>query len=148
MTTGLSRRHALTGVAAAAVGLPVLAACGDDSTAAPGSEESTASDDAADSGSAAAGTALASTADVPVGGGTIFTDEKVVVTQPTEGEFKAFDTTCTHQGCPVTAVTDTIDCLCHGSKYSLEDGSVVGGPAPKPLAVVEIVVEGDSITLA
>ena len=145
MTTGLNRRHALTGAAAVAVGLPVLAACGDNSTAAPGGD-ATASDDTGTS--ASAGTVVASTADIPVGGGTIFADEKVVVTQPTAGEFKAFNTTCTHQGCPVTLVTDTIDCLCHGSEYSLEDGSVVAGPAPRPLAVVDIAVKGDKITLA
>ena len=69
-----------------------------------------------------------------VGGGAIFADEKVVVTQPTEGEFKGFTGICTHQGCTVTAVTDgTINCACHGSKFSLEDGSVRAGRPPRPL---------------
>ena len=73
-------------------------------------------------------------ADVPVGGGVILDKEKLVVTQPEAGTFKAFSSTCTHQGCTVTKVADgTIDCPCHGSTFSVEDGSVQGGPAPSPL---------------
>ena len=44
--------------------------------------------------------------------------------------------------------TDTINCPCHGSAYSIDDGSVVGGPAPAPLAEEKLVVEGGSIDLA
>ena len=47
------------------------------------------------------GDALAATSDIAVGGGAIFADEKVVVTQPTEGDFKCFTAICTHQGCLV-----------------------------------------------
>jgi Rieske Fe-S protein len=92
---------------------------------------------------------LASTGDIPVGGGKIFSDDKVVVTQPTAGTFKAYDTTCTHAGCAVTKISGgTINCPCHGAKFSLEDGSVAAGPAPSPLQEVSIKVEGDSIQLA
>ncbi len=41
-----------------------------------------------------------------------------------------------------------IPCNCHGSRFSLEDGSVITGPATAPLPSVTISVEGDSITLA
>jgi Rieske Fe-S protein len=92
---------------------------------------------------------LASTSDIPVGGGKIFSDDKVVVTQPTAGAFKAYDTTCTHAGCAVTKISGgTINCPCHGAKFSLEDGSVAAGPAPSPLQEVSIKVEGDNIQLA
>ncbi|PWI19444.1 iron-sulfur protein [Streptomyces sp. Act143] len=106
-----------------------------------------------DSGSgtveASAGTELAKTSDIPVGGGKIFEDEKVVVTQPEKGEFKAFTNICTHQQCPVASVSGgTINCNCHGSKFSIKDGSVVHPPAPRPLAEKKIAVEGDSIKLA
>lgn len=95
------------------------------------------------------GGAIASTADIPVGGGKIFADEQIVITQPKAGTFKAWDTTCTHDGCAVTKVgKETIDCPCHGSKYSIEDASVVAGPAPAPLAKKQIKVSGDKITLA
>ncbi|MYW69600.1 Rieske 2Fe-2S domain-containing protein [Streptomyces sp. SID8379] len=92
---------------------------------------------------------LAKTSDIPVGGGKIFADEKVVVTQPKQGDFKAFSAVCTHQGCTVNAVAGgTINCPCHGSKYKIEDASVVGGPAPRPLEPRQIEVTGNSITLA
>lgn len=98
---------------------------------------------------APAGGALVGTADVPVGGGVIFAAQDVVVTQPTAGAFKAFTATCTHQGCKVATVDGgTINCPCHGSKYSIADGSVAGGPAPAPLAEKAITVTGTSITLA
>jgi Rieske Fe-S protein len=132
--TQVSRRT-VTGLATAGLGLPLLAACGDDGD--------TASDTGSDGG------VLASTSDVEVGGGTINADQKVVVTQPTEGDFKAFDSTCTHQGCQVASVSDgSINCPCHGSKFSIEDGSVLNGPATSPLGEVAITVEGDSISLA
>ncbi|MFD0154204.1 Rieske (2Fe-2S) protein [Streptomyces sp. NPDC055721] len=93
--------------------------------------------------------ALAKTSEIPVGGGTVFTEQKVVVTQPAAGEFKAFSAICTHQGCLVNKVADgTIDCPCHGSKYRIADGSVVAGPAPRPLPAEQINVSGGSITLA
>jgi Rieske Fe-S protein len=92
---------------------------------------------------------LASTGDIPVGGGKIFAADKVVVTQPTAGTFKAYDTTCTHAGCAVTKISGgTINCPCHGAKFSVDDGSVAAGPAPSPLQEVSIKVEGDSIQLA
>lgn len=134
---GLSRRRALTGVAGVGIALPVLAACG--------GEDSAASDTAP---TATAGTALAATADIPVGGGAVFSEAGVVVTQPTEGEFKGFSVTCTHSGCPVNQVTSTINCPCHGSKFSLTDGAPEAGPASSPLAPVALTVTGDQITLA
>ena len=40
-----------------------------------------------------------------------------------------------------------IDCPCHGSEYSIKDGAVLAGPAPKPLPAKTIKVSGDSIFL-
>ncbi len=69
-----------------------------------------------------------------------------MVTQPEAGSFKAFTAVCTHQGCIVSTVSGgTINCPCHGSKFSIKDGSVVNGPATQPLAAIAIKVEGTSI---
>jgi Rieske Fe-S protein len=91
---------------------------------------------------------LATTSEIPVGSGKIFTAEKVVVTQPTAGDFKAFSAVCTHMGCTVSQIANgTIDCPCHGSQYSIKNGAVVAGPAPAPLPAKAIKVSGTSITL-
>lgn len=141
-----------------AVGVPLLAACGDDSTStatdptsssSPSDESSSPSDDGAGEGSSGGGAALASTSDVPVGGCFVVAASKIVLTQPTEGDFKAFTAVCTHQGCLVESSTDgTIPCPCHGSTFSLDDGEPQSGPASSALATVEITVDGDSITQA
>jgi len=92
--------------------------------------------------------ALASLDDIPVGGGKIFADKGVVVTQPKKGTIKAFSATCTHAGCAVTEVKGgTINCNCHGSKFKVSDGSVKNGPANRPLAQVGVKVTGSSIVL-
>ena len=139
----LSRRRTLAGALGVGVSLPVLAACGGDTVQDPGSGSVDPSlDTEVEPGP------LAATADVPVGGGTIFADAKVVVTQPTEGDFQGFSAVCTHSGCILASVSDgTINCRCHGSKFSIEDGSVQGGPAPAPLPSVEITVDGGEITV-
>ena len=107
---------------------------------------SSAAPAASGSGAAAAPAALASTSDVPVGGGKILTDKKVVLTQPKSGEFHGFSATCTHAGCTVGSVSGgTINCPCHGSKFNITTGAVVNGPAPSPLPAVSIKVQGTSI---
>ncbi len=157
------RRTVLRGAVLAGVAVPFLVACSDDepssdgtTTTSSGSDDPTSPDDSSsppestdDGGGGGGGEAIASVSDVPEGGGLILDDPKIVITQPTAGEFLAFTSICTHMGCPVDNVTDgTINCTCHGSMYSIEDGSVVGGPAPEPLAEEAISVDGDDITLA
>ncbi|MHA5051611.1 Rieske (2Fe-2S) protein [Streptomyces sp. SD15] len=122
---------------------------GSDKSPAPASPEAAVTSAApTTSAAAAAGTELAKTSDIPVGGGKIFKDKKVVVTQPTANEFKCFSAVCTHQGCTVGSVANgSIVCPCHNSKFSIEDASVQGGPATKPLPAEQITVEGNSILL-
>ena len=105
----------------------------------------------ASASSAAGGTAagaLTATSAIPVGGGKIFAAQTTVVTQPSAGEFKVFSAVCTHMGCIVNQIADgRIDCPCHGSEYSITDGAVLAGPAPKPLPAKPFKVTGDSIFL-
>ena len=97
-------------------------------------------------GSALPAGALAATSQVPDGGGKIIDGKNIVITQPRSGSFRAFTAICTHEGCIVSSVSNgTINCPCHGSKFSIKDGSVVHGPAPSPLAAIAIKVEGTSI---
>jgi len=130
-----SRRAVFGGIVGLGVGVPLIAACGSD-------------DSGGDSGGTSAGK-IGKTSEVPVGGGKIFAADKVVVTQPTEGDFKAFSALCTHQGCVVSKIEGKdIDCTCHGSKFSITDGSVVNGPAKKPLESLQVTVSGDDLTVA
>ena len=50
------------------------------------------------------------------------------------GDFTAFAVNCTHLGCPVRWLpeADLFMCPCHGGVY-YSDGSVAGGPPPRPL---------------
>jgi Rieske Fe-S protein len=112
-----------------------------------GSAPSSASGGGGSTGGAQ-GSALATTSEIPVGSGKIFTSEKVVVTQPNSGDFKAFSAVCTHMGCIVATISNgTIDCPCHGSQYSISTGAVVGGPAPSPLPAQAIKLTGSNIFL-
>ena len=111
------------------------------------SSASSASSAAGGMGGTAAG-ALTATSAIPVGGGKIFAAQTTVVTQPSAGEFKVFSAVCTHMGCIVNQIADgRIDCPCHGSEYSITDGAVLAGPAPKPLPAKPFKVTGDSIFL-
>ncbi|POX58550.1 iron-sulfur protein [Streptomyces sp. Ru62] len=143
---GPARRTVMA--AAGAAGLAAaLTACGS------GDDSSGAVDTGSTSGgtteNGAGGTALAKTADIPEGGGKIFKDQGVVVTQPSAGTYKAFSSKCTHQGCAVGSVANgVIVCPCHNSEFSVTDGSVKKGPATQPLPAAKITVSGDEITLA
>jgi Rieske Fe-S protein len=91
---------------------------------------------------------VASTADIPVGGGLVISQVNLVVTQPVTGEFKAFSSVCPHVGCLLDKVANgTVNCPCHGSTFRISDGAVVTGPATRPLTPVAITVGNGAITL-
>lgn len=150
--SGATTRRALL-VGAGAVGASVvLAACGSDKTSSGGGHTgapSSAGGPSTATGQTGGSPVLGKTSDVPVGGGAVFPDQGVVVTQPAAGQFKGFTNICTHQGCPVANVDGgTINCTCHGSRFSITDGSVKNGPATQPLPTKQVKIEGDTITLA
>ncbi|MCX4910434.1 Rieske (2Fe-2S) protein [Streptomyces sp. NBC_00878] len=139
----LCRRTLLAALGGAGIAA-TLTACGGSDDSSSGSSDASQS-----SGSGAgAGAALAKTTDIPEGGGKVFTDQGVVVTQPTAGEFKAYSTVCPHQKQQVNSVDGgVITCPAHGSQFSVADGSVKKGPATSALTAAKITVSGDSITL-
>ncbi|MFC4330479.1 Rieske (2Fe-2S) protein [Streptomyces andamanensis] len=156
MTQGTTRRTVLaTGAAALAAGCSDSTSGGDGAaspqaaSSAPHTASTAPTTAAAASPShSALGAELTRTDDIPVGGGKIFKEQRVIVTQPEKGQFKAFSAVCTHQGCTVASVENgTIACPCHGSMFHAADGSVAHGPASRPLAAKEIQVEGNSIRL-
>ncbi|HSN10486.1 MAG TPA: Rieske (2Fe-2S) protein [Propionibacteriaceae bacterium] len=88
-------------------------------------------------------------ADIPVGGGVIRAEEKIVATQATAGQYKAFSAVCQHQGCTVGSIEgQKIVCPCHGSAYSIVDGSVVNGPTTRPLIKKASTVEGSDLVIS
>jgi Rieske Fe-S protein len=94
------------------------------------------------------GTVLGQASDIPVGGGAIYTAAKVVVTQPSPGQYKAFSAVCTHVGCIMNKVANgTIDCPCHGSEFTITNGAVVTGPAPSPLPRKKIKIVNGQVLL-
>lgn len=152
--TRATRRGVLAGVGL--VGLAGAAsACSSGGSSSSGTNNAgsapTSAANSATGGGSGAGTnanVLTTTSAIPVGSGKIFSAQKVVVTQPSSGEFKAFSAVCTHMGCIVNQISNgTIDCPCHGSQFSVKDGSVVGGPAPSPLPAEKITVSGNNIVL-
>ncbi|MGY1583988.1 Rieske (2Fe-2S) protein [Streptomyces sp. MN13] len=145
--SGPARRTVLAAAGAASLAV-TLTGCGSEDGGTGGN--GTDAVDAGDGGdSGATGAVLAATTEIPQGGGKVFADEGVVVTQPAAGEFKAFSSKCTHQGCAVRDVKDgLIICPCHDSHFSATDGSVKKGPATKPLPPAEITVQGEEIRLA
>ncbi|MGW2147860.1 Rieske (2Fe-2S) protein [Nonomuraea bangladeshensis] len=128
---GVPGRREVLGVAACGV---ALAACGTGGAQARPSLK---------------GQVIAKTADVPVGGGKLIGDLKLVVTQPQQGVYKAFSAACTHKGCTVSTPKDNIiRCACHGSEFAADSGAPNKGPATAPLTAIAVKVEGDGIVVA
>jgi Rieske Fe-S protein len=102
------------------------------------------------SGSTASGpVTLGEASGVPVGSGTLYRSEKIVVTQPTAGAFKAFSAVCTHAGCIVDGVANgVIQCPCHGSQFNITTGAVVTGPASSPLPAKTVTVTDGKLVVS
>jgi Rieske Fe-S protein len=72
-------------------------------------------------------------------------------------QLAAVSSICTHQGCPILTgsprwnttdqpiynpTTKVITCPCHGSRFNVQTGALVGGPAQFPLPTFDVKVQG------
>jgi Rieske Fe-S protein len=150
----LPRRQVLLtgGVVVAAAAVTTACSSSPSGSSSPAATSGTASSAPAPTVAAASATpsgTVVPASSVPVGGGVVIQTGPVVVTQPQAGQFKAFSAICTHQGCTVAGVQDgVIVCPCHGSTFSISDGSVQGGPAPSALPAVKVTVSGANVVVA
>ncbi len=65
-----------------------------------------------------------------------------------EGKYYAIGNKCTHMQCTLTngqLEGDVVQCSCHGSRFNVKTGKVVGGPAAFPEPKYEVRVEGDKV---
>ncbi|MBO0653144.1 Rieske (2Fe-2S) protein [Streptomyces triculaminicus] len=89
---------------------------------------------------------LGAKGEVPVGGARLYREQKLVVAQTAEGEYKAFSAVCTHAGCVVDKVEDgKVTCPCHGSVFDAATGKVLQGPAGAPLPSVPVKADGGKL---
>ena len=134
MTCSCLSRRTVLGALGGGATATVLAGCGGGADGADGSTDPAPAP--------RKGAGIVATADVPVGSGVILKDQKLVVTQPEDGTFKAFSAVCTHQGCALDRVEDGLaHCPCHRSAFRAETGTAERGPAVAPLPPVPVRVE-------
>jgi Rieske Fe-S protein len=83
-------------------------------------------------------------ADFPFGPPTFMADEKIFVFRDRDKGFAVASAVCTHLGCTVAHFSSDqkFHCPCHGSVFGA-DGSVLHGPAPRPLNWFEVTVARD-----
>ncbi|MFI8100017.1 Rieske (2Fe-2S) protein [Streptomyces sp. NPDC086023] len=129
--TVLKGAAALAGAAAAGIS---LAAC---STEAGSTVDAEKPSEPLDLGGAEA---------VPVGGAKLFREQRLLVSQPSAGQYRAFSAKCTHAGCILDKIENGEgNCPCHMSRFDVATGKVLSGPAPSPLPEIPVKVEGGKI---
>jgi nitrite reductase/ring-hydroxylating ferredoxin subunit len=66
------------------------------------------------------------------------------------GTYYAIGNKCTHMQCTLTngeLKGEVVQCPCHGSKFNVKTGKVVGGPAAVPEPVYEVKVEDGKVLI-
>lgn len=103
-------------------------------------------------GDGKSGSVLAKVSDIAVGSGALVnsgTTGQLLLCQPSQGVFTAYNPTCTHLGNTVDPpVNDVITCPAHGSQFNPANGDVERGPAETALASVKVRVVGANVVLA
>jgi Rieske Fe-S protein len=93
---------------------------------------------------------VARAADIPLTGVKIFTyptPEDPCILVRTEAGFVAYSQKCTHLSCAVyySQNANRLECPCHEGYFSVDDGSVIQGPPPRPLPRVLLKQSGDDV---
>jgi cytochrome b6-f complex iron-sulfur subunit len=143
---GCSRRELLQGLGVAAVGaLVVGAGCGQQGSSLPTATTSSCGAGECIDLTSAANKQLTSA------GGAMLVDmagDTIMVVRMSDTEAVAVSAICTHAGCSMdySAGQKLLDCPCHGSQFAT-DGSVLRGPATRPLRVYTATLANDAITV-
>ncbi|MEU5512233.1 Rieske (2Fe-2S) protein [Streptomyces fungicidicus] len=127
-----SRRTVLRGVALTPVAGLGLTACGGttDDSAAPVTEP----------------VELGPESEVAEDGAKLYRDHNVVVSRSGDGTLKAYNTVCTHAGCPINKLDGTkLVCPCHGSEFDATTGKVLREPAVAPLKPLTVEVRNGTL---
>ncbi|WP_149550995.1 Rieske (2Fe-2S) protein [Streptomyces marokkonensis] len=126
-----SRRTVLRGAALTPVaGLGLTACEGGDDRSAPLSEP----------------VELGPESEVAEGGAKLYRDHNVVVSRSGDGTLKAYNTVCTHAGCPINKLDGTkLICPCHGSEFDVTTGKVLREPAVAPLVPLTVEVRNGTM---
>lgn len=92
---------------------------------------------------------VAKTNAVPAGQLAAFDVEgKRVAVANVAGTFYAFDDTCTHRQCSLAEgglEGTTVTCPCHGSRFDVRTGAVLGPPAVTPVRSYRVRVEREDL---
>lgn len=76
---------------------------------------------------------------------------KQITIANSDGEYLAFDDTCTHAQCSLAGgYLDgyTLTCYCHGAQFDVSTGKVLAPPAPSPIQTHKVKVEGEDILIS
>ncbi|MEU1083295.1 Rieske (2Fe-2S) protein [Streptomyces sp. NPDC005908] len=84
--------------------------------------------------------------EVAAGDAKLYRDHNVVVSRGEDGSFKAYNTVCTHAGCPINKLDGTrLVCPCHGSEFDATTGKVLREPAVAPLKPLAVEVRNGTL---
>jgi Rieske Fe-S protein len=95
--------------------------------------------------------AVAAAGEIPVGGVKLFTyptpQDPCIMVRLAADRFVAYSQKCTHLSCAVyyEREANRLECPCHEGYFSIEDGSVLQGPPPRPLPRIVLEQRGDTV---
>lgn len=99
-------------------------------------------------GSNPASVKAATAGELELGGSKIFQfgNKAGLLIRLENGEYRAFNATCTHLSCTVQYRQDlgVIWCACHNGKFNTK-GINIAGPPPRPLETMEVHVQNEDI---